>query len=40
VNFARPRAIDVTFDPLFIQMVQALRQLIVHTPTAPKADAA
>ena len=40
VSFARPRAIDVSFEPLFIQMVQALRQLIVHAPTEPKADAA
>ena len=32
VSFARPRAIDVTFEPLFIQMVQSLRQLIVQAP--------
>ena len=40
VSFARPRAIDVTFEPAFIQMVQGLRQLIVHAPTGPRADAA
>ena len=40
VSFARPRAIDVTFEPPFIQIVQDLRQLIVHAPTAPKADVA
>ena len=40
VIFARPRAIDVTFEPPFIQLVQELRQLIMHAPTGPKADAA
>jgi NitT/TauT family transport system ATP-binding protein len=40
VSFARPRAIDVTFEQPFIQMVQDLRQLIVHAPAGPKADAA
>jgi NitT/TauT family transport system ATP-binding protein len=40
LNFARPRAIDVTFEPPFIEMVQDLRQLIVHTPAAEREDAA
>lgn len=40
VSFPRPRPIDVTFEPDFIQMVQDLRQLIVHPPAKPKADAA
>lgn len=40
VVFPRPRPIDVTFEPGFIQMVQDLRQLIVHAPAGPKADAA
>lgn len=40
-TFARPRPIDVTFEPEFIQMVQDLRQLIVHSPAGLKAaDAA
>jgi len=40
VSFARPRPIDVTFEPAFVQLVQDLRQLIVHSPAGPKADAA
>jgi len=39
-DFARPRPIDLTFEPAFIQIVQDLRQLIVHAPAGPKADAA
>lgn len=39
-DFARPRPIEVTFEPEFIQMVQDLRQLIVRAPTSPKVDAA
>ncbi|MEO9652638.1 MAG: ABC transporter ATP-binding protein [Roseobacter sp.] len=39
-EFARPRPIGVTFEPAFIQMVQDLRELIVHAPAGPKADAA
>jgi len=39
-TFARPRPIDITFEPEFIQMVQDLRQLIVHSPAGPKGDAA
>ena len=40
VIFTRPRPIDVTFDPTFIQIVQDLRQLIVHAPKGQKVDAA
>ena len=40
VPFARPRPIEVTFEQSFIQMVQHLRQMIVHTPAAAKVDAA
>lgn len=40
VDFARPRSIDVTFEPPFVQLVQELRQLIVQTPARKKADAA
>lgn len=40
VSFARPRPIDVTFEPPFVKLVQDLRQLIVHSPAGPKADAA
>jgi NitT/TauT family transport system ATP-binding protein len=39
VGFARPRPIDVTFEQNFIQMVQDLRQMIVHAPAAARADA-
>jgi NitT/TauT family transport system ATP-binding protein len=39
VGFARPRPIDLTFDPDFVTLVQDLRGLIVHTPTAKKVDA-
>jgi len=35
VAFARPRPIDVTFDPAFVSMVQDLRRQIVHAPAAP-----
>ncbi len=38
VGFARPRPIDVTFEPDFVQLVQSLRAQIVHSP-APKAGA-
>ncbi|MDW3221844.1 MAG: ABC transporter ATP-binding protein [Paracoccaceae bacterium] len=40
VSFARPRSIDVTFEPNFVQLVQDLRQLIVHAPVGAKAAAA
>jgi len=35
VAFARPRPIDVTFEPAFVSMVQDLRRQIVHAPAAP-----
>ena len=38
VGFARPRGIDVTFQPSFVSLVQELRDLIVRAPD--KADAA
>lgn len=37
VDFARPRPIDLTFSPDFARLVQDMRNLIVHAPTAPKA---
>lgn len=40
VRFTRPRPIDVTFEPAFVQLVQDLRQLIVHSPAGPNANAA
>ncbi|MEL6522740.1 MAG: ABC transporter ATP-binding protein [Pseudomonadota bacterium] len=40
VTFARPRPIDVTFEAPFVQLVQELRQQIVHTTPGKKADAA
>ena len=33
IPFARPRHLDVTFQPEFTEIVQALRALIVRTPT-------
>ena len=38
VGFARPRPIDLTFDHDFVTLVQELRGLIVHAPTARKVD--
>ena len=40
VDFVRPRPIDVTFEPEFVQLVQGLRAQIVHGPDPIKADAA
>jgi NitT/TauT family transport system ATP-binding protein len=40
VGFARPRPIDLTFEPEFVTLVQQLRGLIVHAPKPKKADAA
>ena len=40
VSFARPRPIDVTFEPEFVQLVQALRAQIVHGPAGKKPEAA
>jgi len=40
VSFARPRSIDVSFEPEFVALVRDLRGLIVHTPSARKARAA
>ncbi|PWR04236.1 nitrate ABC transporter ATP-binding protein [Meridianimarinicoccus roseus] len=40
VDFVRPRAIDITFEPEFARLVQDLRRLIVGAPKPPKADAA
>lgn len=40
VNFARPRPIDLTFEPDFVALVQKLRALIVHAPKTKKASAA
>jgi len=34
VTFPRPRPIDTTFSPEFVQLVQKLRGLIVHAPAA------
>lgn len=34
VTFQRPRPIDVTFEAEFVQLVQDLRQQIVHSPSA------
>jgi NitT/TauT family transport system ATP-binding protein len=39
VSFARPRPIDLTFDPDFVTLVQDLRGLIVHAPNVKKVDA-
>lgn len=39
ISFPRPRPIDVTFEPDFVQLVQSLRAQIVHGP-AGEADAA
>jgi NitT/TauT family transport system ATP-binding protein len=36
VPFARPRTIDMTYDPKFVELTHALRQLIVHA-SPPKA---
>lgn len=38
--FQRPRPIDITFEQSFIQLVQDLRQMIVHAPAVAKANAA
>ncbi|MEM1289051.1 MAG: ABC transporter ATP-binding protein [Pseudomonadota bacterium] len=35
VDFPRPRTLDMTFEPKFVQLVQHLRSLIVHKPQAP-----
>ena len=40
VTFARPRPIDVSFEPDFVALVRELRNLIVHAPLARKATAA
>lgn len=40
VPFVRPRPIDLTFEPDFVQLVQSLRAQIVHGPGPTKADAA
>ena len=40
VPFARPRPIDITFEPEFVSLVQRLRSLIVHAPKPKKASAA
>jgi NitT/TauT family transport system ATP-binding protein len=36
VDFARPRDLDLTFEPEFVSLIQHLRSLIVH-PTGKKA---
>ncbi len=40
VKFARPRPIDISFEPAFVGLVRELRHLIVHTPTVKKPKAA
>ncbi|MFK7860988.1 MAG: ABC transporter ATP-binding protein [Granulosicoccus sp.] len=40
VKFARPRSIDVSFEPAFVSLVKDLRNLIVHNPVARKSEAA
>jgi len=40
VDFARPRHIDLVFEPDFVSLVQRLRSKIVHTPNTRKLDAA
>lgn len=40
VNFARPRPIDISFEPAFVSLVKDLRSLIVHTPVTKKPEAA
>ena len=40
VGFARPRPVELTFQPDFVGLVQELRALIVRTPTGPRAVAA
>lgn len=40
VTFARPRSIDLTFELDFSELVRELRNLIVHTPSSRKVEAA
>lgn len=40
ITFARPRAIDISFEPAFGALVRDLRNLIVYTPIARKPQAA
>lgn len=40
VPFARPRPIDLTFEPEFVALVQELRSRIVQAPKGKRADAA
>ncbi len=40
VDFARPRPLDLVFEPDFVALVQQLRDKIVRTPTAGPRDAA
>lgn len=40
IDFCRPRDIDITFEPGFVNLVQKLRRLIVRTPISSRADAA
>ena len=37
VGFARPRTLDMTFEPAFVSLVQHLRGLIVHTSSGEDA---
>ena len=39
VGFARPRTIEMTFDPAFVLLNQDLRRLIVSARSAPAAEA-
>ena len=39
VSFARPRTIEMTFDPAFVLLNQDLRRLIVSARSAPAAEA-
>ncbi|OQW58631.1 MAG: nitrate ABC transporter ATP-binding protein [Proteobacteria bacterium SG_bin9] len=40
VNFARPRTIEMTFNPDFVALNQRLRDFIVHARTAPASGGA
>lgn len=39
VTFARPRPIDIAFEPEFVALVQRLRARIVHSPAAARVTA-